>query len=396
MDFVTLSHSERRIEFCCGAIVLLALTLPFSRILGSDQVGAGDLLYQQAQQALARADYDRAISLYQDLIRSHKDSAHLFFMLGVAEYQKGDCTRAGPTLRRALDLQPGLTVADAFWGLCEARLGRPENSIPLLKKSFESRDPDIDPELRKLVGTRLGELYLETDRTTEAEPIYLSLIRQFPGDSEILYDSFWLYLRRADQTMERLVGTDPDSYLTHQLLGRLFAGRHDYRTAADHFRLALKRNPAAPGLHYELGNALLALSPDDPSAAKEYEEELRLHPDHAESYYQLGTLALSHRDLDRAWDFYNTTLKFAPRHANAMIGLATICMSKGHPDEALSYLEKAVRLDPSNPKGHYLLSRVFRALGRTDEAASELALYEKVQTQATKSAEELLDLPGSP
>jgi len=221
-------------------------------------------------------------------------------------------------------------------------------------------------------------------------------MRQFPGDSEILYDSFWLYLHRADQIMQRLVDTDPDSYLTHQLLGRLFAGRHDYTTAADHFRLALKRNPTAVGLHYELGNALLALSPGDPSAAKEYEEELRLHPDHAESYYQLGTLALGQNNLDRAWDFYKTTLKFAPRHANAMIGLATICMSRGHPEEALSYLEKAVRLDPSNPKGHYLLWRVFRALGRSDDAAAELALYKEVQTQATKNAERLLDLPGNP
>jgi Tfp pilus assembly protein PilF len=296
-----------------------------------------------------------------------------------------------------LELQAQFPLAEAFLGLSEAALGDADHSIPLLEKSFASTQPSIDQELKRLVGIRLGKLYSTVGRSMDAESIYLSLLKEYPDDQEVLYENFWLRMTGAREIMKTLLRTAPNSYRTHQMLAYLLAEKGDYAAAAEQFRAALKINPSAIGVHCELGNMLLSLSPDDKAARAEYAEELRLHPSHAPSYYQLAQLALRDRELDKAWTLYNQALEFEPSHANALVGLAKICMSREQPLQALSYGEKAVKADPQNQSAHYLLSQIYLKLGRTREGAAESRLFEKLQSEGSKESQYLAGAQiGSP
>jgi tetratricopeptide (TPR) repeat protein len=347
------------------------------------------LLYQEAQQAMAKGDYERAIVAYQELIRVDSRSAPLLLQLGVAHYQKGDYESAAAVLRRALEIEPDFSVGQAFLGLSEAAVGHSDLSIPLLEKSLGSSDPAIDQELKRVIRMRLGQLYFNKGRLSDAESAYQSLLKDYPEDPQVLYEAFWLHTTRDREIMKTLLRKVPDSYRTHQMLGYLLAEKLNYPAAAEQFRLALKDNPDALGLHYELGNMLLSQSADGKSAAEEYEKELRLHPFHAPSYYKLAELALRDQQSNRAWELYHKALEFNPDYANAMEGLAKICMARNQPLDALHYCEKATKADPRNRPAHYLLARIYRTLGRNADARAEMALFEKLQSEASRESDYL-------
>ena len=343
-------------------------------------------LVQDAQQAAAQRDWERAIGHYRELVGLGIRSVGLFLQLGLAQYQNGDYSAAASSLREVLKLQPELPAAEAFLGLSEAAQGNMDSGLPLLEKAFRSNDPEINQELKLLIGTRLAKGYSKVGRLTDAQVVYLALLKENPNDTDLLYHTFWLHLRRAREIMTQLTLTAPDSSRTHQMLGQLLSQRQNYSGAAEQFRLALKADPTAPGLHYELGKVLVHLAgPNAPEEAKkEYQEELRLNPGHPGSYYQLAELELQSQQLENAEKLYSRVLELEPQFANALVGLCKISIRKDGLQEAAEYCEKAAAAEPDNLQAHYLLSRAYQGLGRTAEARAQLELFEKLQSQARK------------
>ena len=343
-------------------------------------------LVQDAQQAAAQRDYERAIGHYRELVGLGIRSVGLFLQLGLAQYQNGDYSAAASSLREVLKLQPELPAAEAFLGLSEAAQGNMDSGFPLLERAFRSNDPEINQELKLLIGTRLAKGYSKVGRLTDAEVVYLALLKENPNDTDLLYNTFWLHLRRAREIMTQLTLTAPDSSRTHQMLGQLLSQRQNYTGAAEQFRLALKADPTAAGLHYELGNALVHLNAPE-EAKKEYQEELRLNPGHEGSYYQLAELELQSQQLETAEKLYSRVLELEPQFANALVGLCKISIRKDGLQEAAEYCEKAAAVEPDNLQAHYLLSRAYQGLGRTAEARAQLELFEKLQSQARKEVD---------
>jgi len=371
--------------------VLLALVF-FAMKLGmlaqTDVTRLPARLYQQAQKALANDDYDGAIGIYRELIRMEGGSAPLFFQIGMAQYQKGDYDSAAVSLERSLKIHPHFAVAEAFLGLSEAARGSFDLSIPLLEKSFASKDPAVDRELKRSVGARLGDLYSDEGRTRDAEAVYTKLLNNYPNDPQVLYQSFWVYMSRAKQVMNALMQEAPNSYHTHKLLGLLLAERTDYAAAAEQFREALKDNPSGVGLHYELG-VLASDSADEIGATNEFEQELRLNPFHAPSYYALAEQAFRNNQFDKAGELYEKAVDCRPTFSDAFVGLCKVARSKGQMRDALDSCNKSIQLDPENKSAHYQLAQIYRKLGEIPKAEAELRVFEKLRT-ATETKNDLL------
>lgn len=338
-------------------------------------------LYQEARQAMTSGNFGHAAVVFRELIRRNPGSAPLYLQLGMAQFEKGDYPAAASALQQAVKLRPNFPAAEAFWGLSEAALGHVDQSIPLLQKSFDVQDSSISRQFKHLIGLRLGKLCMEADRMDQADAVYTALIKMYPDDPQVLYDNFWFHMSRARQIMKTLVQKDPNSYLTHEMLGNLLAQNHDYPAAAKQLRLAIKGNPTALGLHYELGNILL-VSGDHKAAVAEYERELQLHPSHSGSYYQLAELAFLSHHLDSAWKLYSKALQYRPGYADALAGLAKVCLERNQTREALNYCQKAIEADASDPSAHYLLARVYLALGQTQEAKAQMEAFQRLKAQA--------------
>jgi hypothetical protein len=133
---------------------------------------------------------------------------------------------------------------------------------------------------------------------------------------------------------------------------------------------------------------------------KRAQEQLELAhayaPDNTEINLALGNLWLNQQDLPRAEAYYLAVLKMDPRHKAALSNMGLLALSANQWDKALDYLRAALDLDPSDAKTHYLYARAHLGAGHQNEALSEITtalrlrpgqrefedLYEQIRKQS--------------
>lgn len=349
--------------------------------------------FEEAGRALAAGQIDEAISIYEELAAADKTSAPLLVALGVAHYQRGDYPRAADVLASALKIEPTMPSGQAFLGLSEAARGRSQAAIIPLASAFRSTDPAVQGELKRLVGIQLAKAYSRHGRQQEAESVCQMLLKIYPEHTDVLYHAFWLYLTRGRELLRNLVRTAPESDRTHQLLGYLLLDKENFAAAAEQFKLAIKANPNAKAVHYELGNISLAMGngPElQQTAEREFQEELRLNPGHSATHSRLADLAIAEQRFDKAAELYRKAAKLDATDAAPFVGLCKLALQQQKTAEALEHCLQATRVDPDNRTAHFRLSQIYQLLGKKSESANELALFRKLDGEARAESQYLM------
>jgi predicted Zn-dependent protease len=83
-----------------------------------------------------------------------------------------------------------------------------------------------------------------------------------------------VYSDLADDTLNKLAILAPRSARMQQVIAERLINAGDLQGATAHYRKALEIDPRLPGVHYELAEAILELSPNDPQAQAAAEKEL--------------------------------------------------------------------------------------------------------------------------
>jgi serine/threonine-protein kinase len=223
-------------------------------------------------------------------------------------------------------------------------------------------------------------------------------------------------LRRAGETAEAVAllwqarrRHPADFWINHNLalyLWDLSSPNQD--KAIGFYRAALALRPQSPGVHVNLGAALLDLgSLDDALAAfnkaielqKDYaeayvaraaallrlnrlekaradcDEALRLKPGLSEAYNNLGAVLSKQGHRDKALAAYRKAVASGKPFAGAYGNLGTALLEAGRIQEGLAALDQAVRIDPHFAQTYNNLGTTFLRKGEADAA---LALFKKV------------------
>jgi tetratricopeptide (TPR) repeat protein len=156
--------------------------------------------------------------------------------------------------------------------------------------------------------------------------------------------------------------------------------------AIANYREALKIDPNATGLHFELAEMLSnsSLPNGKQEAEKEYQAALAVNPNDEKAECKLGDLAALRGDQKTAADHYERALKLQANDPEALIGLAKSFMTMNQPEKALLLLEQAVKLDPTNSVAHFRLGTLYRRMSRAEDANRELAEYQKYKAMKEK------------
>jgi tetratricopeptide (TPR) repeat protein len=169
-----------------------------------------------------------------------------------------------------------------------------------------------------------------------------------------------------------------------QVIAERLVNGGDLSHAIEHYRKALQIDPRLPGVHFELGEAVLQSSPHDPAtqaeAARDFEAAEAIDGDAAKAECGLGGIALSQSDLDRAFTHYQRAYKLNPNEVEAQLGLARLLMMKEQPKEAVNYLRTAIQADPLNSEAHYRLASAYNRLHMYDQAEKEMNLFQEIKT----------------
>jgi tetratricopeptide (TPR) repeat protein len=362
---------------------------------GSAQVGQasppGDRarLAAEAQEALRKGDYAKAIESLEALEKLEPGVAEIHANLATACYAVGRYDEAAREALDALKLKPSLTHAHFFLGLSLAESGRCQQALPYLAEDYE-RAPDA--QLKRALGTAAVRCAMSLNQPDRAVDSLRGLSHDFPDDPDLLYLSSHVYSDLSTRASQRLLITAPESYQAHQFNAEVLELEGKLGEAADEYRKVLSLRPNLAGIHYQLGNLLLAgeRGPKTLEAARaEFEEELKIDPRNPAAEYELGEMDRQARDWTGAIEHFRRASSLDPGFADALIGLGKSLASAGRAEEAIQPLEQAVAVAPGNPNAHYQLSIAFRRLGRDQEAAKELAAYRETHDQSARTRQNI-------
>jgi len=338
-----------------------------------------------AEEALRKGDYSKAIENFLKLERVAPGIAEIHANLATAYYSLGRYDDAAQQAQLALRLKPSLTHARITLGLSLAQSDRCKEALSYLEKDYP-RAPDS--QLKRALGTEALRCAMYENEPGRAVELVRMLNRDFPDDPDLLYLSSHVYSDLSTQASQRLLATAPQSFEAHQLNAEVLATQGKLSEAAEEYRKVLSLSPNLAGIHYQLGELLLAgeRGPNTlEEARREFEAELKFHPRNAGAEYELGEMARQARQWDDAIEHFSRALTVDPQFAEALIGLGKTLVSAGRPQQAVAPLERAVRLEPANPNAHYQLSFAYRRLGREQEAAKELTAYREAHDRIRSS-----------
>lgn len=341
---------------------------------------------KQAQADISQNRPDLAITEFKAVVALDPKNVDGRGNLGVLLYFQGQYAEAVPQLRAALKLQPNLPKIQALLGLAEKRTGDLTNAAFDLAAAFPKLQ---EQKIQVQTGMELIDLYSASGDLPKAAPVIATLRDKDPTNVEMIYSAYRIYSDLLDEARLSLIVAGPNSARTHQMMAHELARQGHTDEAIANYREALKIDPNASGLHFELAEMLNSsgATGSREEAEKEYQAALALDPQDEKSECRLGELAATRGDQSGAAEHYGRALQLQPNDSEAMLGLAKAFMTMNQPEKALPLLEQAVKLDPTNATAHFRLSTLYRKMGRTDDASRELADYQKYKAMKERLRE---------
>ena len=335
--------------------------------------------FQKAQEYLRANDPASAAKEFQAVIALDPKNADAYANRGVIAFSQGNYQAAAGNLRKAIAIDPSLTKSQALLGICEHRLGD-RSGKALLEKSFPKLK---DRSLRIQAGMELARIYDQEGDMDATASVMRSLVDTDPDNVDILFMAQRVYTELADDTLNKLAIVAPGSARMQQVIAERLVNEGDLKGAIGHYRKALEIDPRLPGMHFELGEALLESAPSDASAQgdaeKEFEVAVKMDGDSARIECQYGAIALYRSDVDQALDHYKKAYALNPSDPDAQLGLGKVLMMKDNSEEAAKYLRMAAQSDPLNTEAHYRLALACKKLGLASEAEKEMRLFDEIK-----------------
>lgn len=371
-------------------ITMFSACLAKSLLVAQTPEDAVQRYAQEGQQALADGRYGEAEQDFEKLRALQPGVAEVHANLGLVYFEERKFDLAVPALRQALKLKPTLVRSESFLAMSLSEIGHYDEAAPRLEKCFH-RSPDA--EIKRMCGLELQRAYGGSKKDSKAVEVAMELNRLYPDDPEILYQTGKVYGNFAFLTMEKLAQVAPTSVWRHLAAAEAHESQGSYSQAIQEYREVLRLEPNRPAIHYRIGRSLMGhfwqtQSSDDLAAAqKEFEEELRLHPDDANAAYELGEMRRKNKQIDEAQRYFEQALQHYPDFSEAQLGLAAVLLEKNQPAEALSHAQRAVAMDPDNEVGWFRLAKIQRTLGNTAEQQKALAEYRRLHDIANQQKE---------
>jgi tetratricopeptide (TPR) repeat protein len=364
------------------AILLLVSTLSLASARGQSSATSSTEVQMDFKRGLAALKAGAPATATNDFLKVlalDPKNAEAYADLGVVAFLQRNYSQASGYLSRALAIDPSLVRTQALLGICAMKLG--DSSAPtLLQRSFSKLQ---DRSLRTQVGVALAGLYYREGALGRAASVARILVDLNPDNLNVLFVAQRIYNDLAYATMNKLAVLAPGSAQMQEVIADRLVNAGDLQDAIKHYRKALAIDPDLAGVHFELGEAILQLSPSNTqnqaAAQQEFETAERTEGDTAAIECKLGDIALRQSNLTAAYAHYDRALRMDPGSAQANLGLGKVLMMRGKLRQAITYLKRAARIDPLNTDAHYQLGEAYERLKLPEEAKKEFQLFQDIK-----------------
>lgn len=196
----------------------------------------------------------------------------------------------------------------------------------------------------------LGQAYFRADRKDDAE-------KQFS----------------AGFTLDPAASLTVDATAEEQFLaGNVHATLGQFDQAIGAYQTTLKLQPDKAGAYTNIGVVYYQTGKLD-EAIGQFKQALELDAKDAETHYLLGAAYVQKDNLTDAEAEFNTAITLKPELAPAYIGLGNVYLINKEFEKAVASLEKAIALQPDSPEALFALGQAYASVGgRTSDAITAL------------------------
>ena len=234
----------------------------------------------------------------------------------------------------------------------------------------------VDRALRK------AQSHIKAEELAEAEELYRQVLSKFPKNKKAIQGYQKL---KAGITSKGLSNFEPPQEQVQELINLYNPGHHE--KALKKVKSLISLFPKAITLHNIQGASNAALQRYD-AAIDSYKQALKIKPDYADAYYNMGNAQKNKGDLDAAIDSYKQALKIKPDYADAYYNMGIVLRAKGDLDAAIDSYKQALKIKPDYAKVKHLVASL---TGETTKTAPREYVEDLFDQYAAKFEHTLIE-----
>tara|TARA_B100000780_G_scaffold24316_1_gene15477 strand:+ start:673 stop:2637 length:1965 start_codon:yes stop_codon:yes gene_type:complete len=283
---------------------------------------------------------------------------------GIEAHKSGQIQEAERFYTAILKAQPKHPDANHNMGVLAASVGKLKESLLFFKTALEANPsnsqfwlsyidtlinldqiPDAKAvfEQAKETGAK-GELFDQMEKRLSE---LIASPQDPPLDQLQLIIDFYSQ-RQLHQALSNATGmleSFPKSPVLYNIVGASNAGLMQFDAAVDSYKQALKIKPDYAEVYNNMG-IVLKDKGDLEIALDSYKQALRIKPYYAEVYNNMGIALKDKGDLEAAIDSFNQALKIKPDYAEAYYNTGITLKDKGDLEAAIDSFNQALKIKP--------------------------------------------------
>jgi len=297
----------------------------------------------------ARKDFDKAIEIFQDLVKGEPESPMFNFLLGSAYFEKNDFDLAKPVLAKALEKNPDLIQARLMMADMHFRKG-----------DLNLAEDNIKQVLRQIpnhynANILMGNIEMANRKNDLAKAIFEDMTELEPDNP-----SAWYHLGMAHQSEKnypealknyhRALELNPNLMDVFTNLISVHASQKEFKKAADLCDDQLKKvgeNPIVISIVMNLKGNLLLSSKEVEQGKALLKQSIEKNPAFITPYLTLANVYNSEGKTDEAIALYKTLIEKRPEQASPHSFVGTLYEKQKKYDLAETHYKKALEIDPN-------------------------------------------------
>lgn len=253
-------------------------------------------------------------------------------------------------------------------------------------------------------------IILEKNQINYMEHISLFLAKTF---------HFFHKDKQTKAILIKLIHKNPESYMAHKMLGKIYEKEGGMRKAIDEYVMAIDMNKKDYETYYNIAFLLDKLGKRDESiemlghlidkkpdyyeaseflgkllceqenfkeAINVYMNALKYNPDNYDIYYNMGIAYTRLNDFQNAKICYEKAAEINSMLYNGYYNLGIISLLYDDLDEAEKYFMEALKGEDVEPESYYHLSRIYAIKGEKEKAINYLNLAVQLDPTLSKKA----------
>ena len=278
---------------------------------------------------------DRYYTAILKVQSDHPDANHNLGILAM-EMQLKDI--AFPLFAKAINANPKfiqfyLTYIQALISVNE--IAQSKNIIQ------QGRDNQLsEPEIEKLIQFREKLICTKTQNLPPREKVDEILALYENGDLEEV-------IKQAENVLLQY----PKASNLMSICGAAYAKSSQFQKATDFYNKAIKINPNSAEIYNNLGNVLHSMGSDD-AAIQQFNKAIEINPNFAEAYNNLGNSLKVLNEFANAESAFKQAIRVNKSFAEPYNNLGNLYHSQGDLGKAVEQYRRAISLKPTISEAH--------------------------------------------